>query len=867
MKKFYLLVTICLIAIAGCTSIPEYDESEALYPTLTKEQIQQNVQEVFGTTFDPNQDWCMSRTGSVKIIADADLNDIVKVQILSESPYLNSDAMVLNQASVTKGETVELSYEAPSGASKLIAACVNSSGEYYIKSFDANATQVSFANYANARTRGTSNNYPKISDLKMDYQNSIESFNAIRAQEANDGNSDEKISSWKNSNWENDRLWKVTDKTNGSNGWEIVNGTIVREVSKITNNEKQSLEDVFQTYMGGFENLTNKYNNLEAVRNTNLFETNNYLTSDGNPLIITPVEMVSYELGNVYYYYFDPADLNGMSEAEKIKYIKALPKFKAINCKYTRDKAIANGDVTVAANEDKTAESKKHYVGFFKAHEYLLPFYGDQRNFPSSQEHEIATTDNQVYRIEHGKKDSNGQTLYLTYLGKTDNNSPKLAPRYSDNDDNIANQLWQIFDYDGKKILFNIGSKYFLITGNNKGEYTNYSSNKNSLKDNLYEFIEKDDYILIKSNWQYLGSDITRKAGSYRVSLNKPENDGDYVKWKLEKSEIKPEGMMSKIDFGPKSFVKTAEDIAIPSGYQIGFLHRKGTETNSDKFLVENSGETYGDGRLNKEINSYPNFKTSIEKYGMRLTDPRIAIFKANGRKYMTFEEGTDCNYTDMVIEINSGVLDDPDPLTSIKGAVYTFCFEDHQDGDFDMNDVIIKATRIDETHVLFSLEACGAYDELYLRNINGKTLNGKVEIHKLFGVDNPQTFINTQGGGKYEPIQEIVEVPVTYSFSNTNTTESKIKQIYIYNKTTNKDIKLSTKGDAPLAIVIPYDFDYPIETVSINHANDSFIKWGLGDNTYYNWYKYNDATKVFSTAGFNILEKTKKAYPQYFGK
>lgn len=857
MKKILLFTAIGAFAIAGCTSMPEYDEQEALYPTLTKEQIQANVQNVFGTTFDPNQDWTMTTKGSVKVTADADFNDIVKVQILSESPYLNKDAMVLNQALVNKGETVELAYEAPKGFSRLIAACVNSSGEYFIKSFDINATQVSFSGLAKARTRGGSETYPVLSDLSLDYSNSIESFNAMRAQEANNGNTDSKISIWKNSNWEEERLWKVTDKTNESNGWQIVKGTVVRAIDEIDSEEKQSLEDVFQTYMGGFENLTNKYNNIEAVRNTSLFELNNYLTSDGNPLIITPVEMVSFELGNLYYYYFDPADMNGMSESEKVKYLKALPKFKAINCSYTREEAKNKGYIEVASNN-------RSYLGFFKTHEYLLPFYGDQREFPKYQEHELATTDvNNIYRISHGKKDSNGETLYLTYLNKTDNQSPKLAYLYEDDNENLANQLWQIFDLNGKKILYNIGSQYYLITGNNKGEYTNYSSNKNSLKDNLYEFVDKDDYILIKSNWGYMGSDIIRKSGSYRVSLNKPENDGDWVKWNLEKyNGVKPEGIMSQIDLGLLSFVKTAESNAIPRGYQIGFLHRKGTETNSNGILVNNNGETYGDGRLNKEINTYPNFSTAVEQYGMRLTDPRIAIFKANGKKYMTFEEGTDCNFTDMVIEINSGVIEEPEPLSNtIQGAVYTFCFEDHQDGDYDMNDVIIKATRMDETHVLFSLEACGAYDELYLRNINGKTLNGKVEIHKLFGVDNTQTFINTQGGGKYEPVQEIVAVPETYSFSNTEK-----DQIYIYNKTTDKNIKLSTKGDAPLAIVIPCDFTYPAETISINQANESFVKWGQGDNACYDWYKNNDSSKVFSSVGFIISEKTKQAFPEYFG-
>ena len=76
----------------------------------------------------------------------------------------------------------------------------------------------------------------------------------------------------------------------------------------------------------------------------------------------------------------------------------------------------------------------------------------------------------------------------------------------------------------------------------------------------------------------------------------------------------------------------------------------------------------------------------------------------------------------------------------------YTFCFEDRELGDYDMNDVIIKATRINKTTVEYSVVACGAHDQLQIKNINGTTINGNVEVHSLFGLAN-NTFINTEKG------------------------------------------------------------------------------------------------------------------------
>ena len=188
----------------------------------------------------------------------------------------------------------------------------------------------------------------------------------------------------------------------------------------------------------------------------------------------------------------------------------------------------------------------------------------------------------------------------------------------------------------------------------------------------------------------------------------------------------------------------------------------------------------------------------------MRLTDPRVAIFKANNHNYITFEDGTDCNFTDIVIEIVSGIqVEDGDLSQKPKNAVYTYCFEDRQNGDYDMNDIVIKAMRLDATHVLFSVEACGAYDELNLRGIHGKLLSSNIDVHQLFGVSNPKTYINTQPGTTHhEPIQEVVEVPNNFSFNTISEEKADIldplkrKVLHIYNKTEEREVRLSTRGE-----------------------------------------------------------------------
>lgn len=864
MRILSLSAVVCSLVFAGCTKMPDYYVDQEEFPELSKEQIDQNVQNVFGTTFSPNQDWTMTTSGSVKIKADADFANIVKVQVLSESPYLNSNAMILNEAAVSQGETVELAYEAPKGSTRLVAACVNNLGEYYIKGFDITDQQVSFASLSKAMTRGDGENitYPNPGDIKLEYKNSSLSYNARRAIAANNGNTNANLSAWKNSGWENDRLWRLSDNTSStSNGWSLVQNSVVREIDPMSQEEMDALDAILETNLGGKSNLRNHYNNIEAVRNTNIFQLyDNYLSSDGTPLILTPVLTSSTELGDLYYYYFNPEYTYNLTGEQFDNYIKSLPKFKAIHGPYTREAAKTKGYV-----DDQNK-------GFFKLHQYLLPYYGDYRSMMGDLTikdiNSLCDTDGKTYRIRNGRK-LNDNDYYMVYTG---NDDKKLATKYEDNADNIKNQLWWIFtikdgEHKGCKLLYNLGSQQFLVKNpvTNPDWASTYTDEYETAIKSLFKF-DNDNHI-----WRYnedgvgLGTDLGEKDNNFRIATNKKElsdknKNPENSKWYFEEF-LGNVDANKQVKLNIKVPDRVAESNIIPAGYRIGFMHRKdkGNTNSTDYENGTNKGETYGDGSLNKEINTFPNFNNAIETYGMRLNDPRVAIFKANDRKYMTLEDGTDCNFTDCMFEINSGVQEEPDPLI-VNMGVYTFCFEDRQNGDYDLNDVIIKAMRLDRTHILFSLEACGAYDELYLRNIHGKVLNSTTEIHKMFNVDNIETYINTQGGERKSPIQEVVTVKENYSFSNTDP-----EQIYIYNATTNRNIYLSTTGEDPHGLMIPADFQYPVEKISIKHAYESFLKWVEGDFGSYNWYHNPIIDKVCQDARFEISDGVKKAYPQFF--
>ena len=275
----------------------------------------------------------------------------------------------------------------------------------------------------------------------------------------------------------------------------------------------------------------------------------------------------------------------------------------------------------------------------------------------------------------------------------------------------------------------------------------------------------------------------------------------------------------------------TTGSYTFPEGYKIGFMVRAKTTAENNR----KQGELYGDGRLNNSVNKYGSFSSS--KLG---TDgPRMAWLTVNGRVLVCCESGTDTDFNDIILEIEGGV-DPVTPVPELENNVYTFCFEDTLFGDYDMNDVVIKAKRISDTKVEYSLVACGAYDNLQIMNINGNKINQNTEVHKILGVEGG--YVNTVKGRVFPVVTETVTVDKNFSFTDEST------QPYIIDLTTNKTIKISRKGEDPHGIMIPYDFKYPLETVCVKDAYTKFNSWGQNPVESTEWYLYPVEDKVFVT-------------------
>ena len=352
-KNLFLFAAIAIVASCGKY---QFDATQ-----VSQEVANQQAKNQLGIDIDPNQNWKTIHHGSVTVTANADLENIVRVEILTETPFSNEDAMVLSSMDCQLGQQVTLTYEAPDYLTQLVAACVSDQGEYYIKLFDIDSQTVDFKVISNgARTRAAAaGGFPSTIVLGQGEK----SFNALRAEESqnnkygicikDDKNKSRWYTAWKDNSWANDMLW-VHKSVEGEGGWVMKEGAIRRDVTDVV--DLTTIKYDVETYLKKFGNgINGKSNNWNTIQQNAYFQEFNELTSDGNPLLLVPVQFNSTEAGSnfIYYYYYNPA--TAPTEAKALaNYIKSLPKFKAVWCFWNNDAAT-----------------------FKREREYLLPYYGD----------------------------------------------------------------------------------------------------------------------------------------------------------------------------------------------------------------------------------------------------------------------------------------------------------------------------------------------------------------------------------------------------------------------------------------------------------------------------------------------------------
>lgn len=832
MKKIANWSVLTLLTFSSCTQDFSYDP---------KKEIYENAQNIFGL-IDSNQDWNNITSGTIAVTANADMENITKVQILTESPFFNDQAYVLAEAEASQGETVTLSYDAPRSYTRLIAACVDANGKYYIKGFNVEDEDVSFTSSTPATTRGlgitrASSSLPDLSNAKLDFNSSFKSYNAIYSTTKDN---------WKGKNWEQDRLWQVSGSV--SDGWTMTKSAIYKDATPLSDEETSALEDIFNVTLYRYINGKPR-NNLPFINQSDIVQLyGNHLVSNGKTaLTLCPVQLASTEAYwcSIYYYYYRTEDIPaGTTEAD---YIKALPKFKAIDLYDERHAFSESTGVAVNAAD----------MNFRRLHEYLLPFYGNVSEFsllPASLLSNGYKTDGKLYRIYNY---SDKKYHFITNGGADDD----LKSEYTEN---VEEQLWQIFENssDGTFMFYNVVSKNFLCYAKTGERPYLKDITESTLQ--RYKFYITDSQINSTDSrtkvylYTYDQGRCIKSDNGTRLGLGNKNSTNEYREWTFEEYSPSPVAAISDFvlpaDLYPSDHMappSTAPSAIIPEGYCIGFMIRKnGGEGINEKTATDKQGCLYGYGELNTEINTYGQFKTAVSSYGMELNSPRMATFTANDKVYLCFEEGADTQYSDVIVEIGSegetGVYMFDD-VPEVENQAYTMCFEDRPNvADYDMNDVVLRCVRLSATQLKLSVIATGANDMVYIDGIDGTLVDGtdlsSKEVHELFGVSTDQ-FVNTVTSAEVLPA-----VTATYEVGASVSIPQFLSNIYIRNVSmAGNEIHVPLKGEPPFALIVPGDFDYPIERASIVYAYPSFREWANNAYSYKDWLDSFDESKLYT--------------------
>lgn len=322
------------------------------------------------------------------------------------------------------------------------------------------------------------------------------------------------------------------------------------------------------------------------------------------------------------------------------------------------------------------------------------------------------------------------------------------------------------------------------------------------------------------------GSTTEARKSNLQYIANVTKN---YVEWMTRRYQY------TLAYFGRNNNLQPSGTTVFPEGTRIGFMMRihEGMTNRTLSGGYPIGVNMYSDPRLNNEVNGY--------WYSVSPATSHIAIFTTNGRTYFCAEDGADRDFNDLIFEVEGGFKKYDEVPTTIDSQIYTLAFEDTSMGDYDLNDVVIKAKRVNNTTVEYSLEAAGAKDALYLRNINGTKLNGQKEIHQIFG-QSGRGFINTEAGAQHiNAVKEQITVSSDFSFTNHDNLP------YIHNATKRYDIKLSKMGEDPHGLIIPFDFQYPLERVCVKDAFKRFNEWGVGVIDATPWYKFPVTGKIYT--------------------
>ena len=305
-----------------------------------------------------------------------------------------------------------------------------------------------------------------------------------------------------------------------------------------------------------------------------------------------------------------------------------------------------------------------------------------------------------------------------------------------------------------------------------------------------------------------------------------------------------------------------------PEGTEIGLF---GHITDIKKDLLV---DFYADGELNYDVSDYLYNQGIITDRNIKQgrsewkTLNHVVYVNRNGVNYVGFEDYIDFDLNDLVLMIDGNIEPLPDTPardfiqnTDDKNQwhVFTFAYEDTENGDFDLNDVVMQVW-LQQQYVWglgnrpclkARLVAVGAMDPLTIHYRDAATgevhnlFDGK-EVHEVMGVEEG-SFVNTETMNVTKrPECSIFRESDYYGIEKVSISRA---DFYIKNLRTGVEIHTPASqgliGHAPMAICIPKEWKWSNERVSVVDSYREFGAYASDMNVNRDWYLHPTEGKV----------------------
>lgn len=188
--------------------------------------------------------------------------------------------------------------------------------------------------------------------------------------------------------------------------------------------------------------------------------------------------------------------------------------------------------------------------------------------------------------------------------------------------------------------------------------------------------------------------------------------------------------------------------------------------------------------------------------------------------------------------------------VDSLMNISNIYAFEDMSinGGDYDMNDVVLECTKLENNQISIKLIAAGATKKVYAffrdTRSNAEPINLFGEVHEAFGQQSGVIINTGVDVNNLAPVERIIDVAEGFLFSQHG-------DIYIVDYQ-NREAHISKftvgfqPGNAPYGILVPITWKYPKEWVKITTAYPEFAAWAGGDDTASGWYTHPSSSNVY---------------------